>query len=147
MQLCILPDIKIESEQRCDDLPDTGGDRGAGHAHRRHAEKTEDHDRIQDDIDDRAGHLADHAVHRLTGRLEKPLEHHLIHDPGGNTGDDAQICRRHLRDFHIVRLCSDKGSRKEEPDHKEQDKITEGKEDRRVRGLIGAVEPLLSQRL
>ena len=61
--------VKEETETKGDDLPDHGSAGRTRDAESRRSEITEDQDRIQNDVDDRAETLGVHGIDRFSGGL------------------------------------------------------------------------------
>ena len=73
--------VELEIHDKAQDggyaLAQNGGIRCAGDAQLGEAEEAEDHDRVEDDVDDRTGGLADHAQLCAARGLQESLEVHL----------------------------------------------------------------------
>ena len=74
MHLRVLEVVEHHGDDRTDALTDHRRPGGAGDAQLREAEQTEDQDRIEDNVRDRAEQLCDHGIDRATGRLQEALE-------------------------------------------------------------------------
>ena len=77
MDLLVEFQIQGQADARSHDLADDSRVSRAGYAEGGTAQQTEDHNRIEDDIDDGAGRLRDHGIDRQSGGLQETLEHHL----------------------------------------------------------------------
>ena len=64
---------------------------GACYAEPGESEEAEDHDRVEDDVDDGAGRLADHTQLCASCGLQHSLEGHLEEETEGETGHDGEI--------------------------------------------------------
>ena len=61
--------IEEDSQHSGKDLSEYGGRRGSGNAHFGEAEQAEDHDRVENNIDDGAQALGVHGVNGFSSRL------------------------------------------------------------------------------
>ena len=64
---------------------------GARDAESRTSEETEDHDRVEDNVDDSAGGLADHAQLSAAGGLQESLKGHLEEETDGEAGHGREV--------------------------------------------------------
>ena len=93
MDFRIFLQIKKQGEQHGNDLSDDGGDCRSRNAHFRHSKETEDHDRIEDNVNDRAESLGDHGVKGFSGRLQETLEGKLHKNAERAGENDGEVLR------------------------------------------------------
>ena len=83
--------IHEQAEQGCDALSQNSGVSGARDAEPWKSEETEDHDRVEDDIDDRPCSLTDHAQLCAAGGLKEPLKGQLEEETERESGHGREI--------------------------------------------------------
>ena len=121
MDILILLQVQEEAEAGCDHLAQDCGKGRARHAHLRKAEKAEDHDGVEDDIDNGAGRLGDHAVKGPAGGLEQALKGDLEDRAEGQAEADPEVDRSVLLDDRVLDLGPDEGTRGKEADQEKED--------------------------
>ena len=138
-ELAIVDD---EVDEEGDDLSDAGRPGGTGDAHGRDRTEAEDHDRVEDDVDETADQHADHRnLHAADG-----LEHLLIGDGGGirhtEKEDDTCILGAQADDVSIIRKPSHEGRHPEDAEHADEEAVEDVAEEaegrRGVRLLLEA---------
>ena len=128
------------------------GIRCAGNAELGEAEEAEDHDRVKDDVDDRASGLADHAQLGAAGGLQESLEVHLEEETKRHACDDGEVCVAVFDDFGGCggiragfELHGERPVGAKDREQQERDKAAEGQEDAHIGGCVGPVEALLAE--
>ena len=124
MNLLILLQVQDQTQCGADHLTEHGCVRRTGYSKLRESEISEDQDRVEDDVEDRAGQLGYHGIDGQPGRLEQSLKGHLEQHSEGQAQNDAQIGFSICGDLRIRCLCSEERSHTEDPDQQE-DQIRE----------------------
>ena len=130
--------VEAKGHDHSHDLPYNCGDGGAGNLQTGKAKETEDHDRVQDDIDDGAGPLGDHIVKGSSRGLQKTLEGDLQEDPYGKQSDDGHILNAVLQDHRIVCLKGEKEAGAHKSQQREDDAAYDGQEHPVPCRIVGA---------
>ena len=152
MDIAVELQVHEETQQCRDALTEHGCVGGACDAEPGETEKAEDHDRVENDVDDRAGGLADHAQLRAPGRLQKSLKGHLEEKAERETGHDRQVSvavRDDLCGGFACAAAQLNGYGPVGAEKSEEQKCYETAEREKnahVGGGVGFVEPLFSQR-
>ena len=87
----VLSEIEEDGQQHGYNLARYRGDGSARYFQARHAEKSKDQDRVQDNIDDSPGSLGDHRVEGLACGLEQTLKADLQKGAEGADGYKKHI--------------------------------------------------------
>ena len=145
MDLLIIAQVQEQAQTGGDRLSKDRGQGGAGYAQSGKAAQAEDHDRIKNNVDDRAGRLGDHTVNGQACRLQQTLKGHLEEQSCRQTGHDPQIGGAHADDLRVLCLGTDKSAGQEKTDQQESQEIAEGQEETVGRGRVGPVITLFSQ--
>ena len=95
--------IEHETKRHAADLADDGSDGRARNAHSRAAQQTEDHNGVQNDVDDRARQLGHHGQHRVAGSLHHALKADAEEQTEAENAHDAQILAAQRLQLQIVR--------------------------------------------
>ena len=101
-KLRILFLVKDKANDGGNKLTDHRGDSRTGYAHAGAAKETEDHDGVQDDIDDGSAELGYHGEHGVTGGLEHTLKEDRHEEAGAGRSDDSQVRGAHGEDALLV---------------------------------------------
>lgn len=117
----IFARIVENAEDHRDDLSEDGRDSCSGNAHLRETEQTENQDRIEDDVEDRAESLRDHIVKGQSGRLQQPLHVDLHEYAERADADDGHILCPVLKNLRITCLCGEERARAENTDQGEHE--------------------------
>lgn len=104
MHLRVFEVVEHHGDDRTDALTDHRRPSGAGDAQLREAEQTEDQDRIEDNVRDRAGQLRDHGIDRAAGRLQEALEGDLNKNAERAQNADVQVRDAVIDDRLNIRL-------------------------------------------
>ena len=147
MNLFIEPEVQEQAEAGRNALTENGGIGCSGNAELRKAAQAEDHNRIEDNVDDGPGQLGDHRQDSQTGGLQKPLEGHLEEQTDGERAHNAEVCvsgRDNLRDGGLA-LNERTGHKKS--DAQEGNEIQDGQKQTVAGGRIGVLEVLLAKGL
>ena len=96
----VEPQIQPEAHA----LAQHSGNGGAGRAHGGQAEHTEDHDGVQNDVGDGAGHLAQHAVKGIAGGHQDLFQHQGDELGLAEHTDDEQVAGAVGDDFGVIGL-------------------------------------------
>ena len=83
--------VEEDGEDAGNDLSDDRGKCSACHTHFRQTQKTENQDRVKDDIHDRTDALREHCVDGLSGRLQHSFERKLHKTAERQAAADGQI--------------------------------------------------------
>ena len=133
-------------------MAEYGRVRCTGNAELREAEEAEDQDRVEDNIEDRTGGLADHTKLCASRGLQKSLEVHLEEQAQRKAGYDGEICVAVLNDLSSccgvsagLELHSERPVRAEDREQQERDEAAECQEDAHIGGRVGLVEALLAE--
>ena len=117
------------------------------------AEETEDHDRVEDDVNDGTGRLADHAELCASGGLQQSLKGHLEEEAERETCHEREIRVPVRNNFSrlssiaaAAQLYGNRPVRQKQREEKERDITAECQENSHVRGGVGSVEALLAER-
>ena len=138
-------EVHKERKARRNDLADDGRHRRAGNLHARKAEPAEDENRVQNDVDDRAGDLRVHRKLRPPGRLQQPLEAELRENADRRAKADRGVARAVVHDLLHICLREEEGARERQAQHAEDCEIAEHQEDGRVGRAVDEVVPLCTQ--
>ena len=109
--------VNNDVEQKCCNLTDYRCIGGALHPHSRTAQKSENHNRIQDNINDRPCGQQDHRDLHFPDSLEDLLKSNLKQTPKRQTEDNISIIACQIHDAIIFRKHS-----KKRPCHKDTKK-------------------------
>ena len=90
-----------EADEHAAELADDRRQRRARDAHRRAPEQAEDHDRVENDVDDRTRHLAAHLVHGLARHLKQALHRNLHEQAQRKDGTDQHVLLAHFGNFGV----------------------------------------------
>ena len=104
VHLRIFEVVEHHGDDRADALPDHRCPGSAGDAELREAEQTEDQDRVEDNVRDRAGQLRDHGIDRAAGRLQEALEGDLNKNAERAQNADVQVRDAVIDDRLNIRL-------------------------------------------
>ena len=146
MHVGILAAVQDQRKHKGDDLTGDGGDGGTRDLQPRHSAQAEDQDRIEDDVDDRAGALRDEGIDGAAGRLQQALEDDLAEDAERDDGDDADILRAVADDGGVVRLRAHERLRAEDAEQGGQHRAAQGKEEAVQCRAVDLVLIFLAQR-
>ena len=148
MQPDVVP--RAEHEQEAEDhrgkLTGDGRVRGARHAEPREAEQAEDQDRVEHDVDQRAGDLHEHDEHGLALRLHDALRAHLQKDAEREHAADGQVVHAHIADerrFRHERI--EKRPDAEQTEQQEHHRRDEQQKQAVARGGVGVLKAALAQ--
>lgn len=100
----VFAQVEIEGERRRDNLSDDDRHRRARDPHARETAQAENHDWVEDDIDDHADALGDHRVEGAAGRLEQLFKDDLSEEAKGAEAADRQVGHTVLDNLGDVRL-------------------------------------------
>lgn len=129
-----------------DQLTDDGSIGSAPDAHGRAAEEAEDHDGIEDDIDDGADALNEHGDEGLAGALQHPLGGDLHKDADGADADDGKILGAVFRDDGgNTLLHGEVELRAENPKQREYHGGADGKQQADISDFLGGLAVFLAQ--
>ena len=121
--LLILLQVQGHTDDGTHDLAEYCGVSRAGHTELRKSEQAEDQNGVEDDVENSAGSLGDHAVDGPARGLQKTLKGHLEEQADAQAAHDPQVGRRiichHLIPDRIRHLRHDKRMGSEDPDEKE----------------------------
>lgn len=117
-----------KADESGDDLTGHGGDGGAGHSEGRKAQKAEDHDRIQNDIDDAADSHQDERRCHVPGGLQNFFCSDMEQLAKRKDHDGISIGIAHGPDGSILRIHAHKGA-DEKAGQKSQDHIVDAGQD------------------
>ena len=146
MDILIFGQVEVTADAAGNHLAQDSRRSGARYAHFGEAEQAEDHNRVEDDIDDGAGRLRDHAVDCAPGRLQQTLKSDLENSSERHAETDFQIGRPVLLHQRILDLSSYEGAGSEQAEQQKQDVCQKGQKQAVVGSLIGAVESFFAQR-
>ena len=77
MDILIKPDIEKHCQEHSAELPQNGSRSSSRNPHFRKTQKTEDQDRIKNNIDHSTQPLGDHSIESTSCGLQQPLKHYL----------------------------------------------------------------------
>ena len=83
--------FEVEREKNSDDLTDYSGNCSSGNFQSGQTEQSEDQNRIQNNINDRAESLSDHVVNGLACGLQQSLKCNLHEDTDRHDTDDSHV--------------------------------------------------------
>ena len=104
VHLRIFEVVERHGDDRTDALTDHRRPGSAGDAELREAKQTENQDRVEDDVRDRAGQLRDHGIDRAAGRLQEALKGDLDKNAERTQNADVQIRDAEIDDGLNIRL-------------------------------------------
>ena len=110
MNIIILFAVDHKSDRAGYNLPRHRSHSRSGNTHSRHPAKTENKDRVQNDIDDSACPLGDHNIEGSARGLQESLKHKLRKKSEGTAAHYAQVFHPILYDLRILRLTQIKAS-------------------------------------
>ena len=146
VQLLVHMQVQEKSEDCGDALTEYSRIGGTGYAEAWKAEETENHNRVEDDIQDSTGELRAHGKHGLTSRLQLALEGQLEEKSDREHADDAEVGVTRLDDFRNARLTLDKRFRHKDADEQEDDKVYDAQKESVICGIICTLKILLAER-
>ena len=106
----VIFEVHPNCQNRRDNLTDDRGKRRAGNLHARKTEPAENQDRVQNDIDHRAGDLCVHRKLRPPRRLQQPLEAELRENADGRAETNRGVACAVFHNLRNVRLRQEEGS-------------------------------------
>ncbi len=138
--IVVIACVQVHAHDSAAPLTDDGGDGGAGGAHGGQTEPAEDEHGIQQNVDDGAGGLSDHALNGAAGGLEQTLSQNLGEGAHSENAADAGVLDAVLHGLRHVGLHLIVGTDAEEAEE-HKDHGDNGHQDKAVAG--GAVDGLL----
>ena len=145
VELLVEAQVQEQTEAGRDALAEDRCIGGARDAELRASEKSEDHDRIEDDVQDGAGQLGTHGQYRLASRLQLAFEGQLEEKPDREHADNAEIGVSGLYDFRHGGLTRDKRAGHEDACQKKDDKVQRAEKETGIRRIICTVEVFLAE--
>ena len=146
MHLRIFEVVERHGDDRADALTDHRCPGSAGDAELREAEQTEDEDRVEDDVRDRAGQLRDHGIDRAAGRLQEALEGDLDKNAERAQNADVQIRDAVIDNGLDIRLRAHIGADAEQTGDKHEQIAQQRQQQAVDRDLVDTLGVFLAQR-
>ena len=145
MKLLVKAQVQKQTEAGRNALTENRCIGSARDAELRTSEKTENHNRIEDDVQDGTGQLGTHRQHGLAGRLQLAFEGQLEEKPDREHADNAEIGVTCLYDFRHGGLTRDERTGHEDADQKKDDKVQRTEKETGIRRIICTVEVFLAE--
>ncbi len=128
IDLFVLCMVEIEREAYSYDLTGDGGNCRPCNFKPGETEQSEDHDRIQYNVDDGSKPLCDHIVKGPSSRLKKPFQCDLQEDTGAEYSDDGHILCPIRYDHRVICLKCKEQPGTQRTEHCEDDTAYDRKE-------------------
>ena len=145
VNVLIISEVQEQSDAGCHTLTKNRGISGSCNPELRKSAETEDQDRIEDDIEDGTGHLADHGQDGHARGLQKTLKGQLEEKTDGEGADNPQIGVAGGNDFRNRGLALDKQPGDKKADEDEGDGVQKRQKQTVSGSSIGAIEILLTK--
>ena len=144
-ELVVFSEVQDTGEQHGHHLADDRRRRRASHAHFREAKEPEDHDRVQNQVDDGSSGLGAHGEQRLARGLKQAFKGNLPENTKGNHRADRQILGAVIHDFANVCLSLKEKTGKEKSEDNENQRAENSQKDPIVGGPVGLLKIFLAQ--
>lgn len=137
--------IQIDADGCAHPLANDRGDGCTGHAHGGDAEFAMDKDGVENNVDDGAGGLGDHGVHRSAGGLKQPLSQNLNEAAHGPDAADLDIGGAAFHRLGYIGLHGEIGPGAEDAEEHKQGHGDQHQKDAVSGGVIGSLLVFLPQ--
>ena len=143
----VFPKVQNTGKQHGHDLADYRRGGCAGYPHFWEAKKPEDHDGVQNQVDDGSGGLGAHGEQRLARGLKQAFKGNLPENAKGNHRADRQILGAVIHDFPNVCLGLEEKAGKEKPEDNESQRAEDSQENSVVGSPVGLCKIFFAQAL
>ena len=134
-----------KAERHAEDLADDGRERRAADAQLRKRADAEDHQRVEDDVDDRAGQTLTHRDDHVAARLLDLLAHHGDKHENAHAHRDMRILDRKSRNRLARTECADEYTRQSPAEDEERDTADDCQRNAVLRRQVRRLLPSFAQ--
>ncbi len=138
--------VEKQGKEHCQELPGDRGDGGSADTQRRETVKTEDHNRVKDNVGDGADSLGKHIINGFSSGLHNAFQHHLQIKSDRKNQADLQVLYPIFDDRSIRSLTGKINAGSEYAKQGKRYRAQNGKEDTILCGLLRFLWILFSQR-